>query len=192
MEEESASLFGMREKAKEAKGLVGNIWIITCAREGASLPEKLLLATILTPSPGEIISATKIAKLIAMAVVARYKATALPPMRPSLLVSFNEHTPQTRDTNTKGTTSIRKLAINTWPITSNMPSTNKPLRESSNKYRLITLSEPLGISHSKKVPKRIPATIPITIRLVKLFFLGEGDVVFSIVIGLMLLQHGVN
>ena len=110
------------------------------------------------------------AKLIAIAVVIKYKPIAFPPMRPNFVVSCSEQTPQTRETKTKGTTSIRKLAINTCPIISRIPLTRKFCRDNSKKKKLKTKSLPFGISHCKNEPRAMPAIIPMTIRAVKLRF----------------------
>ena len=59
----------------------------------------------------------------AIAVVARYSASALMPMRPSAFRSDRAVTPTTSDTNTSGTTIIFSAATNTEPATCNRPST---------------------------------------------------------------------
>ena len=97
-------------------------------------------------------------------------------MRPNLVVSCNEQTPHTRETKTKGTTSIRKLAINIWPIISSTPSTRKFCNDNSNNKTLMTKSRPSGISHCKSVPKAMPETMPIIILVVKLLFFDVEEI----------------
>ena len=91
--------------AMDSTGLLGNILISVCLRGGASLATNSEASARSIPTPGWTITAVNIAKLIAMAVVTRYKTTVFNATAPILELLPNEETPQIRDTKTRGTTS---------------------------------------------------------------------------------------
>ena len=69
----------------------------------------------LTPTPGDTANANTIAPAIASAVVKINSPMDFRPIRPSVEMSFKEAVPQTKETNTNGTTSIFKVAKKICP-----------------------------------------------------------------------------
>ena len=78
---------------------------MVCFKGGASLATNSEAIAKSMPTPGCISIAVKIAKPIAIAVVTIYKTTVLEATAPMRALLPREDTPQTRETNTKGTTS---------------------------------------------------------------------------------------
>ena len=142
-------------------GLRGMISMRTCQKEGATPGSKSTSAERFIPAPGRTISAAAIARARASAVVTRYKHIDFPPKRPSLAGSLSALVPNTSDTNTNGTTSIIKLAMNTSPITANSPL-----------MRTLCTQGCSAIVSCNMIPSAIPESMPITTLLVRLSFLS--------------------
>jgi hypothetical protein len=156
--------------------LLGNILTITSDRLGASLAWNVVSVVRFSPSPGETTKAILMASVMAIAVVTTYNPTDFAPSLPNLLGSDKVLVPQIRETKTRGTTSIFKLAINIWPRVENIPSTRMLYVESS-KPNIEKVKSPLSSNNNwRKTPVKIPAAMPINMRAVKLYLCADEDI----------------
>ena len=104
------------------------------------------------PTPGSTILAMVKARLTAIAVVIKYNETVFSATCPIFTSSPIDADPQTKEKNTKGTTSSLREITNTWPTTSKTLFTNQEITG--------VLSGSAPPSEFSINPKMIPSTIP--------------------------------